>query len=317
MPLIDLPLADLQAYRPPLTRPADFDQFWQRTLREAATQPLNVVFTPLDYPARGLRIERVTYDGWRGARIAGLLLAPEGPGPYPALVFFHGYSGSKGTPYDYLGWAYQGYAILAVDVRGQNGESEDNTVYPGGHVTGWLTQGILDPERYYYRGVYVDCLRALEVVAGRPEVDAGRIGVTGISQGGGLTLAVAALDPRPKVAMADIPFLCHFRRAVEVTDQRPYSEIIEYLRTHPGQEEAVFHTLSYFDVLNLADRITCPTLISVGLLDLICPPSTIFAVYNHLRCPKDLAIYPYGVHAVPASHWERKLRWAQRSLQGG
>jgi cephalosporin-C deacetylase len=322
VPIFDYPLDRLREYRPPLTREPDFGKFWSETLGAARQIPLAPEVEAVDYPVDGLRVYRATYAGWDGARISGWYLAPEAASPLPALVVYHGYSGSKGAIYDLLGWAGQGYAVLAVDVRGQNGDTADPTDYPSGHFQGWMTLGVLDPARYFYRGVFVDCVRALDFVADRPEVDPERIGVTGISQGGGLTIAVAGLDRRPKVAIADVPFLCHYRRAVDVTEQRPYGELIEYCRSHPGAEEQVFRTLSYFDAMNMAPDVGCPTLVSVGLLDMICPPSTVFAAYNHLgsatpmgEATKEIKVYPFGVHAVHGNQWEEKLRWARRYLK--
>ena len=319
MPIFDWPIDKLRAYKPPLTRQADFASFWEETRARAAAIPLAPALEPTDYPADGIEISRATYAGWDGARIVGWYLRPKAPGRYPGLVFYHGYSGSRGAIYDYLGWAGQGYAVFAVDTRGQNGDTSDPTTYPSGHSTGWMTLGITRRDSYYYRGAYIDCVRALDFMESRPEVDPDRIGITGISQGGGLTLAVAGLDHRPKVAMSDVPYLCNFPRALDVTDQRPYNELIDYLRSHPGQEDAVFTTLSYFDGMNLAPEISCPTLVSVGLLDTICPPSTVFSAYNHIdearATTKEIKVYPFGVHAVVGAHWEEKLRWARRYLK--
>jgi cephalosporin-C deacetylase len=316
MPIIDLPLEQLKTYRPEPPRPPDLDQFWRDTLAEAAQSPLNATVDEIDYPVAGLRVGRASYDGWRGARIAGWYLARQGARAQPTLVFYHGYSGSKGQVYDYLGWALQGYTVVAVDVRGQSGESTDPGNYPGGHVTGWMTAGITSPETYYYRGTYVDCVRALDFAVAQPEVDPERIGVLGVSQGGGLSLAVAALDPRAKLSMPEVPFLCHFRKALEVTNQNPYQELALYVNRYPEREETVYRTLAYFDNLSLADRIRCPVLMTVGLQDLICPPSTIFAVYNRLSsAEKDLRIYPYGVHEAFPTHHERRLAWARRILK--
>src|SRR5262245_9399427 len=222
MPVIDKPLAELQTYNPPSTARPDFPAFWERTLEEAARQPLNATFERIGYPVDGLAVKKVYYDGWRGARICGWYLALEGATRQPTMICYHGYSGSKGQVSDHLAWALQGYTVVAIDVRGQNGESSDNAPYSGGHATGWMTQGVLAPDDYFYRGVYVDCVRAIDVAASQPEVDPERIGVMGVSQGGGLTLAVAGLDARPKVAMPDVPFLCHFERALEVTNLNPY-----------------------------------------------------------------------------------------------
>ncbi|HEX5416861.1 MAG TPA: acetylxylan esterase, partial [Chloroflexota bacterium] len=180
----------------------------------------------------------------------------------------------------------------------------------------WMTKGIHSPETYYYRGVYVDCIRALDFAVSRPEVDPLRIGVTGGSQGGAISLAVAALDPRPILSMPEIPFLCHYRRALEVTDRDPYQEIALYCNRYPDREEQVFQTLSYFDNMNLAEKIRCPVLMSVGLQDLITPPSTIFAAYNRITTEKEIRVYPYGGHETYPTHHVHKLAWARRILRG-
>jgi len=316
MVLYDKPLEELVVYDPPLTRQPDFDAFWQRTLEESAREPVNPRFRPIDYPTYGARVYEAFYEGWHGAEICGWYVQPAGDGPFPALVQYHGYSGSKMDVYHYLMWALQGYAVLAIDVRGQSGNSTDVARYTGGHVAGWMTQGIMDPEEYYYRGVYMDCVRALDAVASRPEVDAGRIGVMGMSQGGGLTLATAALDERPVLAMPEMPYLCHYKRAVNVAMRPPYLEIAAYLRAWPDREEQVWRTLSYFDNLNLAGRIRCPVLMDVGLQDDICPPSSVYAVYNKIAAPKEMKVFPYHNHEVVEALWEDKLHWAHRYLRG-
>jgi cephalosporin-C deacetylase len=322
MPLVDFPLSQLQEYRPPLTREDDFDEFWEDTLREAAGIPLEPDASRIaDYPVPGLRLEKVFYTGWAGSRICGWWLVPPevAPGAHggrrPTLVFYHGYGGSKGQADVYLAWALQGYCVLAVDTRGQSGESTDPKVYPGGHATGYMTQGWGDPRDYFYRGAFVDCVRALDFVSSRPEVDPERIGIAGGSQGGGLTLAVAALDPkqRARVAMPDVPYLCHFRRAVEVAASPPYTEVANFCRTWPGREETLYRTLSYFDGMNLAGRITCPVLMSVGLQDVVCPPSTVYAAFNHLASQeKEMRTYPYNGHEGNPNHQLARLTWARR-----
>ena len=314
MPLFDKPLSELKVYKPALTREAEFDAFWQKTLAQAATIPLQTQFTPAAYPARQLKIYDVRYTGWNGARIAGWYLQPAGNGPFPGIVVYHGYSGSRALPHSHFAWAAQGYAVLAVDTRGQSGESTDPTVYSTGHVKGWMTAGVLDPEEYYYRGAYVDCVRALDVLATRPEVDMKRVGVTGGSQGGGLSLAVSALDSRPVATMADIPYLCHYERAVDMAALMPYLEISDYLKLYPQREQTVFRTLSYFDNMNLAPRTRSNVLMSCGLVDDCCPPSTIFAAYNHLTCNKEIKVYRYHKHEDIAAHWAEKFAWAEKYL---
>jgi cephalosporin-C deacetylase len=318
MPLIDMPRAELETYRPPVDRPPEFEQFWKSALDKARALPSDLALEAIDYPARGVRVFRASFAGVGGARLAGWYMTPDADGPFPALAIYHGYSWLRGEPWGYLPWIAQGYAVLAVDVRGQGGESHDPRVFAPGAVAGWMTRGIDDPATYYYRDVYADAVQTVEVLAARPEVDSGRIVTTGVSQGGGLSLVAAALNSRVIGAAADVPFLCHFRRAVDVSNTNPYRELEEYLLRHPDGEDRMWRTLAYFDLLNLAERVTCPVLISVGLRDLVCPPSTIYAVYNHLSGPKDLAVYPAHGHVVPEPHMTRRLAWInQRFAVGG
>jgi len=316
LPIFDMSLEELRAYRPPLTCQPDFASFWQETLTLGRQGPLDATFTPYDYPLRNATLYDVRYTGWNGARIAAWYIRPSGPGPFPAVVVYHGYGGSKGHPHHHFVWTLQGYAVLAVDTRGQSGASTDPTPYSSGHVKGWMTAGILDPQEYYYRGAYVDCVRALDVLATRPEVDMAHVALTGMSQGGALTLAVAALDPRPVLAMPEMPYLCHFQRAVDMAMRMPYLEISDYIRAYPEHEAQVWRTLSYFDNMNLAPRVRCPVLMSVGLIDDICPPSSVFAAYNRLECEKEMAVFRYHNHEDVPAHWRTKLAWAGRYLLG-
>lgn len=316
MAIFDLPLEELKAYQPALTSQPDFEQFWQKTLAEAVELPLNPTLEAIDYPVPEIRAFAARYDGWQAAPISAWYLLPASDGPLPALIFYHGYQNSKIGVYPYLPWVLQGYAVLAVDVRGQPGSSIDTAAYSAGHAKGWMTKGILNEQEYYYRGVYVDSVRALEFLATREEVDMERVGLTGFSQGGGLSLAVAALDDRPALTMPGMPFLCHFERPLEISKAQPYWEFAEYMRHYPDRAGRVFRTLSYFDNLNLADWIKCPALFSVGLVDETCPPSTIFAVYNRLNVPKRIAVFPYHDHERPDPHWETQLRWANHYLRG-
>jgi cephalosporin-C deacetylase len=315
MPYLDMRQADLEQYRPARNKPHDLDSFWSDTLAELATGPVDSSVTPLSYPVDGVSFARATFAGFGGTRIGGWLLIPARPKPVPGIVFYHGYGWHKLEPTDYLGWALQGYAVFAVDVRGQPGESGDDAAYSSGHSVGFMTQGILDPRGYYYRYVYADCVRAVDVLASTSGVDPTRICVSGASQGGGLSLAVAALRNDIRAVMAGVPFLCHFRRAIEMADAGPYPEITNYLRIRRQNADAVFRTLSYTDVLNLADRITCPTLVSVALRDPICPPSTIYAAFNTIEAEKQLEVYPYHDHSLGLGSTDTQVRWAAQHLR--
>lgn len=308
MPSIDMPLEQLKQYRPPLNREADFDQFWASTINEAVKAPLHAELIPYNLPTRNLECYAVRFDGFGGGRIAGWYVCPSQPGRYPGVVSYHGYSGRGARPHEMLAIASQGYAVLSMDCRGQNGQSQDASTPDEGHAPGWMTQGIRDPKQYIYRYIYADAVRALELLAGREEVDEKRLAVTGGSQGGAISLAVSALSDRPILSLPDIPFLCDFRRSVAITSNGPYPEIINFLKAFPHLYEQTFRTLSYFDNMNLAPKIRCRTVICNCLWDDVCPPSSIYATYHHMVCEKSMEVYPFHKHETPYEHQETKFR---------
>jgi cephalosporin-C deacetylase len=315
MPSIDMPLEQMRQYKPPLYREVDFEPYWDSTLAEATGQPSNAELIPFDLPARGLQCYAVRFDGFKGGRLAGWYVRPTARGKFPGVCMYHGYSGRGPRPLDMISLAAQGMCVLSLDCRGQNGQSQDTSVVSEGFAPGWMTKGIREPKEYYFRYVYADAVRALELLANREEVDADRIAITGGSQGGAITLAVAALSERPKIALADIPFLCDFRRAIEITPFGPYPEIVTFLKSFPHLYRDVMRTLSYVDGLNLAPWIQCRTIVCNCLWDDICPPSTIFAAYNHITCEKRMEIYPFHKHDVPYEHNETKYRLILETLR--
>jgi cephalosporin-C deacetylase len=315
MPSIDMPLDQLRKYLPPLYREGDFESYWKSTVSQALAQSLNAELIPYQLPAKGLVCYAVRFDGFGGGRLAGWYLRPDSRQKMPGLCWYHGYSGRAPRPYDLISLASQGICVLSMDCRGQNGQSQDAAVYPEGAQMGWMTQGIRDPQKYYFRYVYADAIRALEVLARRDEVDPKRLAITGASQGGGITLAVAALSDRPVLALADIPYLCDYKRAVAVAPAGPYQEIPTFLKCFPDLVDSAFRTLSYCDCLNLAPWIRCRTVISNCLWDDVCPPSTIFGVYNHITSQKQIEIFPFHKHEVPYEQNEMRFRLLVEMLQ--
>lgn len=301
--LYDLPLDELKTYKPTRSEPQDFDAFWAGTLADARRHPLDARFAPANTRLKLVEAFDATFNGYGGQPIKGWLILPRArPGKLPVVVEYIGYGGGRGFAQDWLGWANAGYAHFVMDTRGQGstwrtGDTPDLETEGGNpQVPGFMTRGILDPKSYYYRRLITDAVRAVAAAGSHEAVDGSRVAVTGGSQGGGVALAVAGLVAEVAVAMPDVPFLCHYRRATELVDTDPYAEIVRYCKNHRDKIETVFQTLSYFDGLNFAARARAQALFSVALMDDICPPSTVFAAFNHYAGPKEIRVWPYNRH---------------------
>ena len=321
MGLVDLPRDQLERYRSGTAEPADLDAFWATTLEQTRAVPLAPTFVEVDSGFPHLRSFDVRFSGFGGTRIAAWLHLPRAAdGPLPCVVQYIGYSGGRGLPHQITLWAHAGYAHLVMDTRGQgSGSCPGDTPDPGPtgpSVAGFLTRGIEDPYSYYYRRLIADAVRAVEVAAQHEAVDSARVAVAGVSQGGGLALAAAGLADGVAAVLSDVPFLCDVVRALEVSDEHPYRELRQYLSSHRGAEQRTLATLGYVDGVFLARRATAPALLSVGLLDRICPPSTVYAAYAEYAGPKELAVYPYNDHEGGGAHHEqRQLGWLRERLR--
>lgn len=333
VPQFDLSLADLWDYRPEVGEPDDFDEFWQKTLTEARAYDLAVTLEPVDNKLALIDSYDLTFAGFGGTPVKAWLHVPAGAsGPLPTVVHYLGYSGGRGFPHTHTVWAQAGWAHLVVDTRGQGwsygGGSSTNDASPdaGAYgVPGFITTGIADPRTYYYRRVFTDAVRLLEVARSHELLDPARIVATGRSQGGAITLAVAGLAPLAGLellgAAPDVPFLCHFRRAVEITDEGPYAELTAFLAGWRHLEGTAYETLSYFDGVNFARRAAAPALFSVGLMDQVCPPSTVFAAYHAYgggaAAAKDIKVYPHNGHEGGDDYQiDAQLSWFAKRFAG-
>jgi cephalosporin-C deacetylase len=300
--LADLPLSDLQRYRPDIAEPADFGEFWAGELGAARSDRSEPEFVPADSQARHAVVFDVTFAGYAGDPVRAWLLVPHRAEPGGAVIVqYVGYGGGRGDPFDWLTWSCAGHPHLIMDCRGQGGAWRSaDTADPGGdgapRAAGFLTQGIADPHQHYYTRLFIDAARAVDAVRAHPSA-AGRPVVTaGGSLGGAVALAAAHLAGDVAAALPDVPFLAHPRRALDVTDTLPYRELAEFCRVNPDRAEQAFTTLAYIDVVNHGKHATAPALFSVGLADTVTPASTVFAAFNHYAGPKDIAVYPYNGH---------------------
>ncbi len=316
MAYLDAILEELSGYQPALTRREDFDAFWERTLEQTRAVPLCPTRQRIDYPSDHVAVYEITYHGFDDTPIHGWYLVPSflGEGPFPCLIHYHGFTGDRGMPQDFLPWVMLGMCVVSIDCRDQNGHTGSLLGTHSGATQSVVCRGVLDPGDYYYRAVYMDCVKAIDFAQAQPEVDGRRIVIEGGSQGGALGMAVAALDPRPMLALVDVPSNSNIEARIE-GNHGSFSAVADYLKQWPLQTEQVFATLSYFDTMNLADRIRCRVLASVGLKDTTCPAKLYFASYNRIPSQKDIRLYPFNGHEGGGrTHAEVKLRLVREVL---
>ncbi|MFC8304457.1 acetylxylan esterase [Specibacter sp. NPDC057265] len=321
MPQFDLPLEELQGYSSTLTEPADFDSYWDDTLAQARTFDLAPSYVPAENLLTVIDSFDVAFSGYGGDRIKAWLHLPANRTPgakLPVVVQYVGYSGGRGLIQQDTAWAQAGYAHFIMDTRGQGyggilGETPDPHLSAGDVAhPGLMTRGIASRESYYYRRVYVDAFRAIEAAQQHPGVDAGKVILAGISQGGGLAIAASGLAAGRLdgviATLSDVPFLQDFPRAIDLAVRGPYPEIANFLQRHRHRHGQVLEVLNYYDGVHLASRCTAPALYSAAGRDDICPPSTVYASYNAYgsksgRNPaKNIEFYPFNNHEGGQEH---------------
>lgn len=303
MPTVDMKIEDLEKYTGSSPKPADFDEFWDKSLAEMRAIEPNVEFKKAKFQAKNAECYDMYFTGVGGARIHVMHMRPANKEKVPAILFFHGYGGNSGEWMHKLGFVLAGYAVFAMDCRGQGGFSEDVGGVFGPTNAGHIVRGLSDdsPEKLLFRNIFLDTAELANIVINADGIDGERVYARGGSQGGGLTIACAALEPRIKRAAVMFPFLSDFRRTYEMNlGEAAFEEVRNYFRNYDPRHEhenEIFERLGYIDIQNLAPRVKAEVLMFTGLMDITCPPSTQYAVYNKLNCKKEHILYPDTGHA--------------------
>lgn len=301
MPCVDMPIEKLKEYQGINPRPADFDEFWDRSLAEMNAIDPATDFKPFDFPSAIADFFELTYTSTKGARIYAKFARPKNiVGNMPAVLLFHGLGGCSPQWHTLLPYVSQGFVVAALDCRGQGGLSVDAGGAIGTTNTNPFVRGLDDdPEELLCRDLFLDTAMLARIVMGLDYVDETRVGVTGGSQGGALSIACAALVPTIKRCAPVYPYLSDYKRVWEMDlDQGAYEGLKYYFRHFDPcheRETEIFTKLGYIDIQFLAPRIRAKVLMATGLRDTVCPPSTQFAAYNKIPSEKNVIFYPeYG-----------------------
>ena len=306
MPILDMPIEELKSYRGISPLPDDFDDYWDRALAGLPEQGGSYEWKDAEFKSPVAECGHLFFKGKGGSRIHAKTLIPRNiDGPVPAVIHFHGYTSSSAPWTEYLPFAASGIAVFAMDCRGQGGLSEDLWKGAGPTLYGNIVRGLNGgSEELHYRSVFLDTVRLAGIVMSMENIDENKIGVYGVSQGGALSIACAALEPRISCLAPLYPFLSDYRRVWDMDlDERAYVGLRDYFRNFDPlhlREDEVFNKLGYIDISNLAGRIRGKVLFGATLMDDICPPSTQFAAYNRMECEKEMLVYKdFGHERIP------------------
>lgn len=292
-------LEEMSSYRGRQEVPKEFDTFWENQLN---TYQENKEFclTARDFNLSFADAYDLHFKGSNGSIVYAKCIFPKSQEPVPVVFYFHGYQGQSPDWSDQLNYLAAGYGVVSMDVRGQAGQSQDRGQFNGITVKGQVIRGMQSgPEHLFYKDVYLDVYQLITIVSNLEMVDDSQLVCYGWSQGGALSLIGAALHPKVSKVVAVYPFLSDFKRILELGNHsEPYDELFRYFKySDPFHrtEKDVLSNLAYIDVKNFAHRIHCPVTLLTCLEDSVCPPSTQFAIYNRMTCPKEHHIIPdYG-----------------------
>ncbi len=275
----------------------DFWPFWQQTLDElAAVDPQYRLTKDRSRSGKVRDIYTVEMRSWGGETIRGYYAVPRAKGKYPVIVTYMGYGAEPWCPEaDSRG----DVAEFVLSHRGQGLNKPTNT------YGDWIRFGMGDKATFYYRGAFMDAVRAIDFVASREKTDLRNIFIDGGSQGGALTLVAASLDHRVAAAAPFVPFLSDYPDYFALVDW-PASPVKEAAAAAGMTDREMYDMLSYFDVKNFVEHIECPVLMGFGLQDFVCPPHTNFAGYNNITTEKRWVVFPHRGHNV-----EQEPTWWQ------
>ena len=289
----------------PIDAAADFKTFWDNNLKELAKVKPNYKLTPIPEASKlDYNMYLVEMNSFGNELIRGYYAQPKKEGKHPVIVEYMGYGSQPHLPNQ----TWDGFAYFVLSIRGQALNLPENKYGT------WITYGLDNKDNYYYRGAFLDVVRALDFVSSRPEIDADKIAVRGGSQGGALSFVAASLDKRVKAAAPNIPFLSDYRDYFAITHW-PRSDFEEYMRTHPeAQWENIYSLLTYFDIKNLAQWIECPLIMGIGVQDEVCPPHINFAAYNQVRSEKCWMAFPQFGHSVGKEFYDAQMAFFKEKL---
>lgn len=305
--------------KPITTMPKDFNDFWKKALKENKKIAPDPILTLLpEYCTDKVNVYQVAIQSYRvKERIYGILSVPKKEGKYPAILQVPGAGVHKIMPnfQPVNSLVEKGFITLQIGIHGIP-LTQDAKVYADlaeGSLKNYMYTNLENKDEYFYKRVFVGCVRALDYLVSVPQYDGKNLIVWGGSQGGGLTLVTVGLDPRVKAYVCFYPALCdHLGYTVGRAGGWPHI----FSQEHPENinDPKKMDNSRYYDAVNFARNIKVPGFISFGYNDMSCPATSMYAAYNTLTAPKELMIVKENGHKRSPSQDVRAENWLMENL---
>jgi cephalosporin-C deacetylase-like acetyl esterase len=288
-------------FKPPLTRPADFELFWDSTQRQLERQVPAIERSPLETQVHaGLIGEQVSFLSLGGVRITAGFIHWQDDRARPLVIYSHGYGGQCRPRWD---WAARGLNVFGVDIRGFG---RSRAALPEPSPRGYVLTGIETPEASVLRTAVCDYMQAARVACSLLDARVARTVFHGVSFAGGLALMAEAVLNMADLLVAGVPTFGWAGGRHVFVKSGSGAEINRYLEERPEQLEDVMLVLRYFDTVNFADCVHCPTLVGIGLQDEVVPAKTVYGIANHLAGPHEIMEFPVSHTDRPEEQlWEK------------
>lgn len=282
----------------PQTNNQDFEAFWRKEIEQLRQKPVEITRKKLELPYdKTFATYEIKFNTHDETVVDAFFSVPnDGKEKHPCVIVYHGGGERKEIFADILA---TGACCFAMDVRSQGGTTVDKASYTSGDMLGGImTRGILDKREFYMKNIYLDAIRAVDVVETLPEVDPERIVTYGASQGGALSITASALSGKVKKCYTAVTsYCCIPQRVKDATGV--FASTHSFLRAYPEHTDTAMDTLSYFDMNNMVSLLSVPSLFCVALADKICLPEYVYSAYAHAECEKELLLVPFAPHCIP------------------
>lgn len=309
MPRVDMPIEELENYMGSSCCPDDFLKYWETQKRivedlfekEDWKEEISFQMKEKVFKNCYAKYYEISFQSIDGASIYVKYVRPNSDQAVPVVLQFHDYEKASRSWFQLTRFPGIGYAVLAMDCRGQGGNSQDIHTTNGPTCAGYVMKGIQDSvDDMYYRFVYIDALIVSKIAEKLNNIDKEQMITFGEGQGGALAIVTSALNANIKKCAVLNPFLSDFKRVLEMNlDENFYAGMRYYFKwrdpLHKTEDE-IFRKLGFIDIQNFASMIKAEFLMGTGLLDRCCPPSTQYAVYNKVNTKKHHSVFPKFEH---------------------